>query len=165
MVELRAGAGTHTVAVNNGSVAIAPDEQDSVTISAVSAVDSAVFTGPNATVTTCSISGGSALLGKAPTTLNVIEGADTRVRGTAASTTVDLLDGSLIWQGGNITTLNVGAKGDVDMSEDKTNITVTTTNVVTGADQRPGRPNQLAIKMYKCGLNDLNPNLSGRHRP
>lgn len=166
VVEWDAGTGTHTVAVNNGSVSIAPQTQDSVTVSTLKAVDSAILTGPSATITTATLDGAcTAIFGKSPTTLNMDGSSAAQVQ-SGACTTLNLVRGQVIWQGGNITTLTVSPTAIANFAEDKAAITVTDTTLHSGGliDNPNNRVTWTnGILLYKCGLEDIQGSRLGRH--
>lgn len=165
VVEWDAGTGTHTISINNGSVSIAPDTQDAVTVSSLSAVDSAVLSGPSATITTANLDGQcSALFGKSPTTLNM-DGASTAQIQSGACTTLDLVRGSVIWQGGAITTLTVSPTATFNANEDKAAITITNATLhyngtILDANKRITWTN--GIDLYKCSIAEVTLDL-GKH--
>jgi hypothetical protein len=91
----------------------------------------------NATAITAAIcSGGSSTIQRAVTTLTVA-GGGTQVRvgqgevgdAVPTATTVNVFGGTLVWAGGDITTLNGFGDGMIDFSQISQNITVTTANV------------------------------------
>lgn len=165
VVEWDAGTGTHTIAVNNGSIAIAPDTQDSVTVASLAAVDSAVFAGPSATITAATLDGqSSALLAKSPTTLTM-NGASVAQIQAGAATTLDVQRGTAIWQGGNITNLVVGSTASVNFDEDKAAITITNATLYFQsalADNNGRVTFTNGIDLYKCGIEDIAISL-GKH--
>lgn len=158
VVEWNGGSATHTVAVNNGSVAIAPDTSGSVTVSSLKAVDSAVLTGPNATVTTATLDGAcSALFGKSPATLTM-NGASTAQVQSGAGTTIDVDRGSMIWQGGAITTLTVGSTASMSFDEDRAAVTVTNCTIQYASslfDNNKRVTWSNGIVLNKCGIEDV----------
>ena len=165
VVEWDAGTGTHTVAVNNGSVAIAPDTQDSVTVSTLKAVDSAVNTGPNATVTTATLDGqSSAIFGKSPATLTLNGGSYAQIQ-SGAATTLTITRGQVVWQGGNITTLTVSPTSSISFDEDKAAITVTNTTLHYNGTLLDGNKRVTytnGIDLYECGIEEVTLQL-GKH--
>lgn len=165
VVEWDAGTGTHTIKINNGSLAIAPDTQDSVTVSSLSSVDSAIYAGPSATLTTVTLDGqSSGLFAKSPTTLTLNGTSFAQIQ-DGACTTLDIKRGQIIWQGGNITTLTCGPTSLISFDEDKDAITITNTTMhynsaISDNNKRVTFTN--GIDLYECGIEDVTLRL-GKH--
>jgi hypothetical protein len=130
VLEWEGGAGTHTFTLNNGSAFITLYSKDAVTISSITAVQSAIETGPNCTVTTATITGGSTVFRKSPTTLTMVGGANVDVlSGAGSSTTITNRESTIVWQGNAITNYVGNSGSTIDFSEDRTAITVTNAHV------------------------------------
>lgn len=125
---------TNVLEVHAGSVGVAPHGNDSSVLATLRNAGGAVQTYANCTVTTCTVSGGSTILNKAPTTLTQ-KGGTTTILGSGAVTTLAVSAGACNYQSsGTVTTASIGGLGEalVDCGGDISPRTFTTTTLDRG---------------------------------
>src|ERR1043165_1698556 len=122
--------------------------------------DAQVRCGSGVTLTTITQTGGSLEINSAATTITKTAGNLT-VNGTATVTTLNENGGTTIYKSsGTITTLNVSAGGTFDKSQDLRALTITNTNLYSGATLLdPGKTITFTtpIAIVGCGIKQLDP--------
>lgn len=153
--------------VAGSGVAVAPLTGQTATVATLLANNAAVRLGAGVTLTTATLTGGSAVLGCGWTTLNMDRGAQALVVLAAAGGTTNADDGAITWRStGNLGTVVLGTGAFLDLSGAPSAVTVTALTLsensgLTDPAGRITRPYDLVLNRTEIGRVSLD---VGTHR-